>query len=130
MKNYELDTIFTFGKYKGYSLQYVFELNPGYIQWCILNLEHFNIEEDVFGDFLNINPNFKFSEEATNKLQCNWEHELDTQDYFQYDEPDYDRSADWEQDTFDALTDGQYGSYYDFKENGGDWDSMMDGLGY
>ena len=130
MKNYELDSIFTFGKYKGYSLHYVFELNPSYIQWCILNLEHFNIEEDVFGDFLNINPNFKFSEDATNKLQRNWEDELDTLDYFQYDEPDYDCSADWEQDTFDALTDGQYGSYYDFRENGGDLDNLMDGMGF
>lgn len=130
MKNYDLDSVFTFGMYKGMTLQKILIENPSYIQWCILNLDHFNLEEDVFDEFQNINPNFKFSEDATNKLQSNWEDELDAQDYFQYDEPDYDCSADWEQDTFDALTDGQYGSYDDFRENGGDWDSMMDGLGY
>lgn len=38
---------------------------------------------------------------------------------------DYDDS-----DTFDALTDGQYGDYDDFIENGGDMDSLMDALGF
>ena len=130
MKNYELDSVFSFGMYKGMSLQDILIENPSYIQWCILNLDHFHVEEEVFDEFQNINPNFKFSEEANNKLRSNWEDELDAQDYFQYDEPDYDCSADWEQDTFDALTDGQYGSYYEFKENGGDWDTMMDSLGF
>jgi len=130
MKNYDLDSIFTFGMYRGITLQKILIENPSYIQWCILNLDHFNLEEDVFDEFQHINPNFKFSEDATNKLQSNWEDELEAQDYFQYDEPDYDCSADWEQHTFDALTDGQYGNYEDFNENGGDWDTMMAGLGY
>lgn len=52
-----------------------------------------------------------------------------------YDE-DYDYSYDsyddndYERDTFYALTDGQYGDYDEFRENGGDLDSLMDALGY
>lgn len=130
MKNYELDSIFTFGKYKGLSLHQILIENPSYIQWCILNLDHFNVDEDVFGEFQQINPNFQFSDDAISKLQDNWFDEIDAEEYFEYDEPDYDCSADWEQDTFDALTDGQYGSYHDFIENGGDWDNMMDGMGF
>lgn len=37
---------------------------------------------------------------------------------------------DYERDTFYALTDGNYGDYEDWKENGGDMDSLMDCLGY
>lgn len=44
-----------------------------------------------------------------------------------YDYPDYN---DYERDTFDALTDGQYGSYEHWRENGGDIDGLMEGLGF
>lgn len=35
-----------------------------------------------------------------------------------------------ERDTFYALTDGQYGDYDEWRERGGDIDSLMDSLGY
>ena len=35
-----------------------------------------------------------------------------------------------ERDTFNALTDGQYGDYDEWRERGGDIDSLMDSLGY
>ncbi len=41
----------------------------------------------------------------------------------EYDDYDYDA------DTFYALTDGQNGSYSEFKENDGDFDVLFDGLG-
>jgi len=37
---------------------------------------------------------------------------------------------DLERDTFYALTDGQYGDYDEFKENGGDMDYLRDCLGF
>ena len=37
---------------------------------------------------------------------------------------------DYERDTFYALTDGMYGDYDEWRENGGNIDSLMDGLGY
>lgn len=48
-----------------------------------------------------------------------YEHDYDDRDYH-----DYDR------DTFYALTDGQYGDYDDWRDGGGDFDSLRDGLGY
>lgn len=46
--------------------------------------------------------------------------------YCDYDDNDNDN----ERDTFDALTDGQYGDYDEWRRNGGDIDSLMDSLGY
>ena len=37
---------------------------------------------------------------------------------------------DNERDTFYALTDGMYGDYDEWKENGGDIDNLMESLGY
>jgi len=42
---------------------------------------------------------------------------------------DYDSDYD-ESDVFYALTGGQYGDYDEWKENDGDMDNLMDGLGY
>jgi len=37
---------------------------------------------------------------------------------------------DEERDTFNALTDGQYGDFEDWKNNNGDYDNLRDDLGY
>ncbi|MDX2284428.1 MAG: hypothetical protein NW241_09710 [Bacteroidia bacterium] len=47
-------------------------------------------------------------------------------DYDDYDRGDY---HDYDRDTFDALTDGQYGDYDDFRESGGDIDDVYTWLG-
>lgn len=41
-----------------------------------------------------------------------------------------DCNDDNERDTFYALTDGMYGDYDEWREDGGDIDSLMDSLGY
>ena len=45
-------------------------------------------------------------------------------EYYSYEENDYER------DTFYALTDGMYGDYDEWRERGGDIDSLMESLGY
>lgn len=55
----------------------------------------------------------------------NYDEDYDYDDYSSYD--DYN---DYERDTFYALTDGMYGDYEEFREKGGDIDSLMDSLGY
>ena len=47
-----------------------------------------------------------------------------------YSERYNDEDNDNERDTFYALTDGMYGDYDEWKENGGDMDTLMDSLGY
>ena len=46
--------------------------------------------------------------------------------YCGYDDDD----NDYERDTFYALTDGMYGDYDEWRENGGSIDDLMDALGY
>ena len=47
-----------------------------------------------------------------------------------YSERYNDEDNDNERDTFYALTDGMCGDYDEWKENGGDMDTLMDSLGY
>lgn len=131
MKYYDIDTVFTFGKYEGMSVKEVVSIQPSYIGWCAVNLDHFYIDNSEIANLREISPGFSLSEEAVNKLQEKYElwmeesEEDNDNDYYDY--PDYN---DYERDTFDALTDGQYGSYDDWRENGGDIDGLMDGLGF
>ncbi len=50
-------------------------------------------------------------------------------DYYEEDSCGYEEN-DYERETFYALTGGMYGDYDEWKERGGDIDSLMDGLGY
>lgn len=129
MKYYELESIFTFGKHIGKTLEEVYKINPSYVEWCVVNLDHFLLNEEVFDQLIELSPSFQFSQQALNILQTNWDREVEywEQNYeLEYDEP----YSDWQRDCFDAMTDGQHGSFDDFSDNGGDWDRMMDGLGY
>ena len=47
-----------------------------------------------------------------------------------YDCYEDNSNDDNERDTFYALTDGMYGDYDEWREEGGDIDFLMDSLGY
>ena len=67
-------------------------------------------------------------QEAVDVLR-NEEVEEEIEDDYSVDN-EYDRDeVDYDRDTFDALTDGQYGDYDDWREGGGDFDSLRDSLG-
>lgn len=51
-------------------------------------------------------------------------------DDYEYEYDSYEDDNDYERDTFYALTDGMYGDYDEWKERGGDIDSLYDALGY
>ena len=42
-----LDDEITFGKYGGYTVREVLDKNPGYLRWCIENLDGIKFSEDV-----------------------------------------------------------------------------------
>lgn len=131
MKFYNLDTVFTFGKFEVNTVRQIINIQASYLDWCALNLDHFYISDEVIEGIKKINPDFKISDEGMRKLNEKyeiWENEQQVGDYDDYD--DYNDYHDYERDTFDALTDGQYGDYDDWRENGGDMDSLMDGLGF
>src|SRR6056297_3524525 len=48
MKTYYLNTHIHFGKYKGLTIEEIMNINPGYLSWCIENLDHFVLAEEAF----------------------------------------------------------------------------------
>ena len=52
IKIYSLNSIIKFGKFKGMTLDAILNVEPDYIKWCILHLDHFCILEEI----LNILP--------------------------------------------------------------------------
>lgn len=92
-------------------------INPNEI--AELNIETFSWEN--FSQlFPNVNPTY--DGKCTYTEECdsfNPEDELeDNRDYY-----------DSDRENFNALTDGQYGEYDDWRENGGDFGSLRDSLG-
>ena len=134
MKFYDLNSVISFGKFEGKTIREVADAQPSYLEWCSINLDHFFINQDIVEELKENNPSFSFSKEAQDRLAEKyeaWEIEQDDSTaYESYDEYDYDEYPDYERDTFDALTDGQYGDYDDWRDSGGDMDSLMDGLGF
>lgn len=73
MKFYTLDTALTFGKYEGLTLDLVIAGEPRYINWCIINLDHFYISEEDLDLICQRYPNFKLSQQAQEVLEGKYE---------------------------------------------------------
>jgi len=89
MKFYNLDTEFTFGRYANQTIRQVIEIQPSYLDWCAINLDHFYIDEEVINEIKAINPSFVLSEEGQNKLSEKydaWENAQQADDYDHYQE--------------------------------------------
>lgn len=100
MKFYTLDTEFTFGKFNGRKVREVLELQPSYIEWCLLNLDHFYISEETIETIKQIKPNFNITEQANQKriekYQL-WEQKQTDEDNYENDyENDFHRH--WNED--------------------------------
>lgn len=88
MKFYTLDTEFTFGKFQGNTLRQVIDIQPSYLDWCSLNLDHFYMSNEVIEDIKGVIPDFKLSDEGFAKLNDKyevWENEQEN-DYDDYDD--------------------------------------------
>ena len=71
MKFYTLETIFTFGKYEGMNLKGIVEIQSSYLNWCIVNLDHFYVSNEVIEEIKALVPDFNLSGEATEILEKN-----------------------------------------------------------
>lgn len=88
MKFYTLDTEFTFGKFQGNTVRQVIDIQPSYLEWCALNLDHFYISDEVIEEIKGVIPDFKLSDEGVAKLNDKyevWENEQEN-DYDDYDD--------------------------------------------
>jgi hypothetical protein len=73
MKFYNLNTELTFGKFEGKTVEEVLALQPSYFDFCLLNLDHFFLSDEVIAEMKVKNPNFMISEAANQKRQENYE---------------------------------------------------------
>ena len=85
MKYYTLDTVISFGKYKGISLSQILLVQTSYVNWCLENLDHFYIS---------------MKDQVAIKVLHN-EFELNI-DKMIFEAEDYD---DYEQDSYEDFTD-------------------------
>jgi broad specificity phosphatase PhoE len=98
MRFYTLDTEFTFGKYEGKTVKEILEIQPTYLDWCAINLDHFYISDEIIAEIKVIKPDFTITEEGKQKLAdkySTWENEQQQDDNDDYD--DYDRRESYGQ---------------------------------
>jgi hypothetical protein len=155
MKFYNIDTVFNFGKYAGKTVREVLDIQPSYIDWCVINLEHFYILPEDIDHIKSIKPDFTLSEDGLKKLvdkysewdklqtdilrnngygydYCEEEEEDEDDEDYRHDYNDYNDydNFDWKAEAFDALTDGMCGDYYDDYDGNMDFGSLTSFLGY
>jgi hypothetical protein len=106
MKFYELNSVFTFGKYQGKTALEILNLQPSYLDWCAINLDHFIMSENVIDEIEKLEPTFAFSPEGLQKMDeklDQWNDEITS--YQDYDEDYDDRNADYNQTDWSNYND-------------------------
>ena len=114
MKFYDVDSIFTFGKYEGETLAEVFEKDPKYIKYCEENIDDFYIAPDVLKelrDFMNQMNDIDEFDESKLEEDFDWEEgenmfAEDEEDIFGEEEEEY-----YEDEGFDEPYDDPYDRY-------------------
>jgi hypothetical protein len=124
MKYYNLDTEFTFGKFKGKTIMDILDLQPTYLDWCAINLDHFYISDDVVDEIKAIKPEFTLTEEGKQKLDDKyktWEsdQEVENDDYYErestYEKYNGSYAQDvegWSDQDIDDVFDGEPDAYW------------------
>ena len=110
MKNQilKLSSRMNFGKYSGETIAQIVDENPSYIEWMIENVDNIAFGEDVISE---LDPSDNLVEINSEKLE---NFEVDSWHDGDYNNHDgYDDDNDYRRDTWDAMTDGQYGDMPD-----------------
>ena len=90
MKEYTQNSLLKFGKYNGSILEDIAKTDPNYINWCIINLDHFYLSEEAI-EQLRANSGLGISEEATLALEQKRSEISEASDSNDYDFDDYER---------------------------------------
>ena len=115
MKLYNINDRFSFGKHTGKTILEVIGEDIGYINWCLINLDHFIISDDSIDEIKKCVPEFKLSDLAEqvrlqkmNKIETETEADLDD-----FDDDDYGSSGEkygwyngWSDDAIDDAFEG------------------------
>lgn len=121
MKFYTLNTKFTFGKFTGKTLEEVLKIQPDYIDWCLINLDHYCLPEYAIEQIKVLKPNFTISEKAGQVLSDKyliWENE-------RFSRSENNSIDCWEEETYENYN----GSYAQDLEGWSDQDidDVLDG---
>ncbi len=119
MTFYDLDTVFTFGKYKGETLREVFERDPAYVDYCLVNVDEFLVEDFILDDLREINPDYVISDEALAQVDEKW----NLYDADAYSDED---DAFEEDDLYGTGSKGRGSAAIDLDEDGFDEDGFED----
>ena len=115
MKLYSINDRFSFGKHTGKTILEVIGEEIGYINWCLINLDHFVISDDSIDEIKKCVPDFKLSDLAEqvrlqkmNKIETETEADLDD-----FDDDNYGSSGEkygwyngWSDDAIDDAFEG------------------------
>ena len=138
MKFYDIDSVFTFGKYEGMTIAEVYEQDPKYIKYCEENIDEFYVSPSVMrelkemGRSMNDNAlmgvNFdKMTDEEIEEFMKN----MDEEDEF--DERRLEHDFDW--DNADIADDSPFNEFEDefdedeFDEFDDEFDEFGDSFG-
>lgn len=98
MKFYDVDDLFTSGKYEGETLAEVFEKDPKYIKYCEENIDEFYVSPSVLKELRTLSRDNRL---MTAKLDEMSDDELeefmnDMNDIDEFDESKLEEDFDWE----------------------------------
>ena len=141
MKFYDIDSVFTFGKYEGMTIAEVYEKDPKYIKYCEENIDEFYVSPSVkrelkslgwaSNDSALLNMNFdKMSDDEIESFM----HNADEEDEFTEGrlEEDYDwENSDLADDSpFDEFEDEFEDEFDEFDEFGDEFGDSFGGDSY
>ena len=131
MKFYDLDDVFTFGKYEGQTIAEVYEKDPKYIKYCEENIDEFYVSPGLKRDLKSLGRAISDSalldrdfDKMSDDEIAEFMHQMDEGDEF--DESKLDDDFDW--DNADIPDDSPFDEFEDeFDEN--EFDEFGDEFG-
>ena len=146
MKFYDIDSVFTFGKYEGMTIAEVYEKDPKYIKYCEENIDEFYVSPSVKRELKSLGRaasdsallNMNFDKMSDDEIEA-FMHNTDEDDEFSEDrlEEDFDwDSADIPDDSpFDEFEDeydedefNEFGDEFGDSFGGDSYDGNIDDL--
>ena len=131
MKFYDLDDVFTFGKYEGLTIAEVYEKDPKYIKYCEENIDEFYVSPSLKRDLKSLGRaasdsallNTDFEKMSDDEIEA-FMHNMDDDDEFS--EEKLDEDFDW--DNADIPDDSPFDEFEDeFDED--EFDEFGDSFG-
>ncbi len=133
MKFYDIDSIFTFGKYEGKTLAEVFEVDPKYIKYCQDNIDEFYIAPNVLKELKTVERDNRLLSANLDEMSDDELADfMDTMnDIDDFDEAKFEDDFDWDKEEDMLMDDDFEDEYYDeddfVDDSYNDYDDNFDG---